>query len=77
MDLYVLAAKHDQIDYPHGESVLDAMNEWVGRTRPALEHLEADGFVARTSTRQWRLTEAGAERARTLADERHLVPTDA
>jgi manganese/zinc/iron transport system permease protein len=77
LDLYALALKHDQVDYPHDESVLDTMNAWAGRTRPALEHLEADGLVARHSTRQWRLTEAGAERARTLAAERHLIPTAA
>jgi manganese/zinc/iron transport system permease protein len=76
MDLYVLAAKHGQIDYPHDESVLNAMNAWAGRTRPALQHLEDDGLVARNGKRQWRLTEAGAEQARYLAEERHLVLTD-
>ena len=75
MDLYALAAKHGQSDYPHDESVLDAMNAWADRTRPALQQLEDDGLVARDDARRWRLTEAGAERARRLAQERHLVPT--
>ena len=76
IDLYVLAAKHDQIDYAHEESVLDAMNAWAGRTRPALEHLEDDGLVTQDRKRRWRLTAAGAEHARHLAEERHLIFTD-
>jgi manganese/zinc/iron transport system permease protein len=77
LDLYALAVKHGHIDHAHEESVLDAMNTWTGRTRPALTRLEDDGLVAQDGERRWRLTEAGAAHAHALAEERRLVPTDA
>ncbi len=77
LDLYALAVKHDRLDHAHEESVLDAMNGWADRTHPALQQLAEDGLVAEEATRHWRLTEAGAEHARQLAEERHLAPTAA
>lgn len=73
LDLYALAAKHDRITHPHEEAVLDAMNAWAGRTQRALRRLEADGLVVEEEEGRWRLTEAGAARARQLAKERHLM----
>jgi len=76
LDLYALALKHDRLDHAHAESVLDAMNAWADRTHRALQQLAADGLVAEAADRHWRLTEAGAERARRLAEERRLVPPE-
>ncbi|WP_022836696.1 metal ABC transporter permease [Salisaeta longa] len=72
LDLYALALKHDDPTYAHAESVLDAMNAWAGRTHRALAQLEQEGFVARENAQRWRLTDAGARHARTLAEERRL-----
>ena len=76
LDLYALAAKHGAIERAHTEAVLDAMNAWTDRTRTALLRLERDGLVTRTPDDRWRLTDTGARRACTLAEERNLQPVD-
>lgn len=76
LDLYALAAKHGDLQYPHDESVLDAMNVWTDRTHRALTRLEEQGLVARNAPRRWRLTDDGAARAQSLADARNLQPVE-
>jgi manganese/zinc/iron transport system permease protein len=72
VDLYALALKHGDMQYAHDESALNAMLAWSGGAHIALERLEDDGLVARENGHQWRLTDAGVEQARALADDLHL-----
>ena len=72
LDLYALALQHGALDHAHDEAVLAAMNAWAGSPRYVLQRLEADGLVARVDDTRWRLTEAGATRARTLTDDLNL-----
>lgn len=72
--LYTLARKHEGPAYPHEPATLDAMVPGSTHTVFALRQLAEEGLVAQTDDGQWHLTEAGTETARSLAEERNVIP---
>jgi manganese/zinc/iron transport system permease protein len=72
--LYTLARKHAGADHPHEPATLDAMVPGSTRTEYALQQLAEEGLVTQTEDGQWYLTKTGTTTARTLAEERNLIP---
>lgn len=67
-DLYRLAAQHpDPTRAPHAVDVLRTMSDRAG-VRTALRQLAAAGLAEADPDGRWRLTAAGAERGRVLAE---------
>lgn len=66
LDLYALASQHAGPGHPHDRRVLDMMARPSGAARRSLRFLAERGYVVRTASREWALTESGAARAREL-----------
>ncbi len=66
LDLYALSAQHEVPGHPHDRRVLDMMARPTGAAKRSLRFLLERGYVVRTASREWALTEAGTERAREL-----------
>ena len=71
LDLYALAAQHDQRDHPHAQAVLDAMNPHTSHTHRKLQALAERGFVRRIEAAQWALTPLGIAEAERLLRSRN------
>ncbi len=66
LDLYALAAQHEDRDHPHAEATIDSMHPHAGRLRHRLMVLADRGLVRQTAQTEWALTEAGIEEAKRI-----------
>ena len=70
VNLYTLAAQHEEKTHPHDIAVLRTMDHGRGGVERTLRALEERGLVRETSPEKWALSAEGWEEARRLADER-------
>ncbi len=70
VNLYDLAARHDDPAYPHNVQLLRAMNRYRGGVRHSLQRLAADGLVREVTPDHWALTDAGIQHAQSLTTDR-------
>jgi manganese/zinc/iron transport system permease protein len=70
VNLYDLAAQHDDPAYPHNVQLLRAMNRYQGGVRHSLKSLAAGGLAREISPDHWALTEAGINQAQLLISDR-------
>lgn len=67
VNLYGLAAHHEDPAHPHNVQVLQAMNHYQGGVRRSLNALASEGFVREVGQGYWTLTETGIEKAQRLS----------
>jgi manganese/zinc/iron transport system permease protein len=68
LDLFELSSQHEDPYHPHSAEALRTMNNQPRSVDGALSDLEEHGFVRRSNTDDWRLTEFGRSRARALVN---------
>jgi manganese/zinc/iron transport system permease protein len=66
LDLYALAAHHENLSHPHSASVLHTMNLDRKAVNQSLKTLEGRGLVEKKGTENWGLTASGIEEAKRL-----------
>jgi manganese/zinc/iron transport system permease protein len=67
LDLYALAAHHDDLSHPHSASVLHTMNLDRKAVNQSLKTLEERGLVEKKEAETWGLTVSGIKEAKRLA----------